>query len=482
MAKDLVNSNGKQSYERKLEMKKDENLLKSKYNLEEKDDNNGYLYRGADTLEIGGSKGDDYFAEDKFIGYPLYNTYMIKMQSINGLSHFIDVRTKDAIYANNTIRQNNKTNEISTNFHIESEWGDLYEGVVKKDVEKHPLSIAESRIHGKINTLESGVTDTELKPVSETQFQMDKLESVEAIGEIGREEHSVPRTKAVIETRDGNIELEKQEKKSNVFGTNTIDVSKIKPASTGGSFGVTGEDSFEGNDSPTPVSGFILVGKYIEGEQDHLIDAIENVTDRDAVDAQEVIEKASGFLLVKKTENLDNRQLSSMDSMTKIVSKIITNSRGLILIGDFGQIQKDLKSRIEEVLPDLEFIYLSNEKGKLGQATNFALVRDIVEAENLDLMRSELKEASVQALNQSTSGSGEQGGSTFDDSGYGVIGRYYDGEQAKLEAALESVEKCVPPQRAIIGEKGTLCRVPPILQIGRIGRNDDYFKGVIEEI
>jgi hypothetical protein len=110
-------------------------------------------------------------------------------------------------------------------------------------------------------------------------------------------------------------------------------------------------------------------------------------------------------------------------------------------------------------------------------------VRDIAEAENLDLMKSELKEASVQALNQSTTTTADgRQGEAFEDSNYGVIGRYYDGEQAKVEAALESIEKCVPPQRAIIGEKGKLCRLPATLQIGRIGRTDDYYKGVIEEI
>ena len=475
MVNDQINSNGTQSYERQLDMQKETTILKSKYNLEKSEISDKYSYNGRKTIKIGGYDGDDYYNEERFIGFPQYNTYAIKMESANGLTHFVNVKTKSTITADNTIKHNNKTGEISTDFKIGSGWGDVYEGIFKRDTRQHPLSIAESRIHGQVNKLESNITDVELKPVSETQFQLEKLESVEAFGEIGREEHSVPRTKATIETSDGKIEIEKQDKTSRVFGDLSIDVSKIKPMSTGAQI----------DDGPSiKVRGVILVGKFVEDEQDNLISVIEKITGEDAVDTLEVKDKASGYVLANESDGVNKDQKNYMDAITKTVSKNIVNARGLILLGDFDQSQEDLKVEIENVLPDQELIYLATKEGDLGQATSFALVRDQGEYDNLDLTKKQFADASAQALNRKNidSTTEERLSSITEDLDYGLIGRTYEGETAELEKALKSVEECMPPKRAIIGDKGTLCRVPGKLQLGRVGRTDDYFKGVIKEI
>jgi hypothetical protein len=491
MVHDQINSIGNQSYDRELYIQKDETSLNSNYNLRESEINQGPSYSGDKKCKIGGKNGYDYYNDEGFADSTLYNSYAIQMKSANGLSHFINVLSKSTINTQNTIILN-KNGEISTNYSIESGWGDVHEGVLKRDSRQHPIYLAETRIQGQPEKIGSTLTEIESMPSSEeqyrldeTKFQQEKLESVDALGEIGREEHSVPRTNAVVETKDGKIEIEKQDKSIRIFGNKELDVSAIKPKSAEESYGLIGEEEPIGEKSDIQVSGVILVGQFDEMERETLLSAIEAVTGNAAEPALEEANKASGYALIGiSSKGHESDLVNYMKSMTKSAAESISRAKGIILIGEFDQLAGELENGIENALTNEDLILLAKERGALGQATSFALIRDSQEMENLSLIGSELQSASLRALNHAKieSVTEEQLRSATLDVTYGLFGEYYPGEKEAWANAIQSVEDCQPSMKAVIGANGTLCRVPSKLQLGRIGRTDGYFKGVIKEI
>lgn len=481
-AKDLVNSVGHQTYNRDLYLEKDKSSLQSEYHLLESqlEDNSSIkdYHRTCKIGSIGGSDGYDYYRDNEFASSSLYNRYSIRMDSVGGLSHFIDVRTKSEINADNMIVNKNKSGEIYTDFNVNSGWGEVYEGVVRKNPGQRPTYLVENRIYGQPEKIESHLSETETVPaLSETQFQTKKLESVEMTGEVGQEVYSPARTKIRVESSSGSLEIEKESTKVALSENQELNLAKIKTR------GLIGEERATPEKENTQARGIILFGEFNEEERIAILDSIENninVHYEPATDEDSSI-KPAGYALVGGSDN-EKESKSFIKKVTELVSAPIRQVRGFILIGDFEGDEEKLKGFIENSGQGWELVHVGSEKGSIVQASSYAIISDANEAENLDLIRNTLQDATKQVVKYTGSGSTVSGptvdGSThaIGESSYGLIGEFEPGEEEALITAIENVSTCKPSNMIVIGQQNTLCRIPRS-EVGRVVRKDGYFKG-----
>jgi hypothetical protein len=199
----MIAGAGNQAYHEILNTDPDNSILVSSYNLSGKRPN-GESNDQAKTLKIGGEDGaSDYI--DSNAKSILQNRYFIRMDSFNGLSHFINLRTNGSIEANNAIVHNSGTKTVSTSYSIETDGGSVDEGITVLENGRHPKYAVMRNIVGAAK-IKSNLSDTESSEViSDQALMLNKVEAVNMATQNGKISYLIPTNKVYIENERGDL-------------------------------------------------------------------------------------------------------------------------------------------------------------------------------------------------------------------------------------------------------------------------------------
>lgn len=220
---------GSQIFHEKLDLNAGSSVYTSSYNLTSHS-NNSNLQNIDKPMGIGGKYG--------IINYVVPNTnaihqnrYAISMNSLNGLSHFIDIRTDNNIKAVNAIVHDGTENKVSTSYNFETNGGEIAEGITNMEGQRHPQYIVERRVVGTAR-IRSNLTDSESKQfVSDQALMLDKIGAVNLAGETGHISFIIPSNNILVESADGDLNV-------NISSNDSVHVSGVGLPGGGYSIGL----------------------------------------------------------------------------------------------------------------------------------------------------------------------------------------------------------------------------------------------------
>jgi hypothetical protein len=206
--KGMVVGVGSQTYHENLGLNSESTVYSSSYNLTSLSDNrsNNYQNYMNNPMGIGGKDG--------IIDYVVPNTkalqqnrYAIQMNSLDGLSHFINLRTDNNIIAVSAITHDKTKHVVSTSYNLETNGGEVAEGITNKEGQRHPHFVVERMVSG-FARIRSNLTDIESKQFFSDQASLqDKVEAVNMAGETGRISLLMPSNNILVESPNGDLKV-----------------------------------------------------------------------------------------------------------------------------------------------------------------------------------------------------------------------------------------------------------------------------------
>jgi hypothetical protein len=194
---------GNQSYHEKINTDPENSIFVSSYNL------SSQLPTGkskvlAQSLRIGEKNGTAEYIDPNAKSIH-QNRYSARMDSINGLSHFINLRTNGSIEANNAIVHNSGSKTVSTSYMIKTNDGNVAEGITILEGGRHPKYVVERNVVGAAK-IKSNLSDSESNEVvSDQDLLLNKVEAVNMVTQTGKISYLIPMNEVDIENERGHL-------------------------------------------------------------------------------------------------------------------------------------------------------------------------------------------------------------------------------------------------------------------------------------
>jgi len=201
--KGMVVGVGNQVYHEHLDTDAGNSIYSTSYNLSS-ELSNPAAQNLSQPFDVGGKNGTTDYLESNTNSIR-FNRYSVRMDSLNGLSHFLNLRTNSNIQTTNAIVHNAGTKTVTTSYILKTNGGSIEEGVVALDDRHRPKYVIERNIIGAAE-IKSNFSDSESRQaVSDRGLMLEKLESINMAGETGHIQFIIPTNNILIENSAGDL-------------------------------------------------------------------------------------------------------------------------------------------------------------------------------------------------------------------------------------------------------------------------------------